>query len=256
MKRILPVLALSTLAMSPLGYAIELIGQVKSNHKQNVVAEVSGVIEHIELQPGDQVKKHQLLANIKTQSFDFELAKKQATFELAQAEMQLKRATFQRFQQLVDKQSLSQNELDIAKAEYLNAKASLALAKVELTQVQQNLSDTKINAAINGFVVTRQAEAGAWVNQGDLLYQLVNIDTLTVKLLASEHDIQSLHIGQPILVWPEANPALQIESTIKRIGVEVDADSLAYPIEIDVINRSYDLKPGMSIYASTKLNQP
>lgn len=252
----LSTLTIATLLISMPTFAVELIGQVESNNKRSIVAEVNGVVEKANLEAGDRVKHNELLANIKTQSFDFDLAKKQASLELANADLQLKLATFERFQELVNKNSLSKNELDVAKAEYLNAKATLSLAKIDLTEAKQNLSDTTITSSIDGFVISRHAEAGAWVNQGDLLYQLVNIDTLTVKLLASEHDIKSLSVGQPIQVWPEATPDLKIRSTITRIGVEMDADTHAYPIEVDVENSSYTLKPGMSIYASTEFNQP
>lgn len=233
--------------------ATELIGQVQSKNKQSIVAEVDGVVESAQLEPGDSIRKHQVLARIKVQDFSFEVAKKKASLELAQANLQLTKATFERYQELVSKKSLSANELDIAKAEYLNAKANLDLAKIELEEAKQDLSDTTITSNIEGFVVSRGAESGDWVSQGDLLYQLVNIDSVTIRLLASEHDMKSLSVGQPVELWTEINPAQKIRSTIQRIGVEMDTETRAYPIEIEVNNPDFLLKPGMSVYATTSL---
>ncbi|NOI79389.1 efflux RND transporter periplasmic adaptor subunit [Vibrio tubiashii] len=231
--------------------AVELIGQIESKNKQSVVSEVNGVVESASFEPGDKVLENDLLANIKTQDFKFDISKKQASLELAQADLQLKETTFERFQELVQKKSLSANDLDGAKADYLSAKANVSLAKIALDEAKQNLIDTKITASIEGFVVTRNAEVGTWVNQGDLLYQLVNIEKLTVKLLASQHDMTELYVGQEIEIWPETDPSYKIRSTIKRIGVEMENDTLAYPIEVEISNDDFLLKPGMSIYAST-----
>ncbi|ERB65767.1 efflux RND transporter periplasmic adaptor subunit [Vibrio coralliilyticus OCN008] len=249
----LSILAIAGILITGPALAIELIGQVQSKHRQSIVAEVDGVVESALLEPGDLIGKNQVLARIKVQDFRFEVAKKKASLELAQANLQLTKATFERYQELVSKKSLSVNELDIAKAEYLNARANVDLAKIELEEAEQDLSGTKITSNIEGFVVSRSAESGDWVSQGDLLYQLVNIDTLTIRLLASEHDMKELNVGQPIEVWTETAPDNRIQSTIKRIGVEMDTETRAYPIEIEVDNPGFHLKPGMSVYATTSL---
>jgi len=251
----LTTLSLATMLIAAPALAVELIGQVESKNRQSVVAEVNGVVESANFEPGDKVDQNALLANIKTQNFDFELSKKQAGLELAQADLHLKQTTFERFQELVRKNSLSANDLDTAKAEYLNAKANLQLAEIELEQAKQNLDDTKVTSTMGGFIVSRSAEEGAWVNQGDLLYQLVNIDTVTIKLLASEYDMTSLNVGQAIEVWSETEPSKKIQSVVKRIGVEMDATAHAYPIEVEINNHEYSLKPGMSIYASTDITE-
>lgn len=253
MKTNISILAIAGILITGPALAIELIGQVQSKHRQNIVAEVDGVVESAQLEPGDRIEKQDVLARIKVQDFRFDVAKKKASLALAQANLQLTKATFERYQELVNKNSLSANELDIAKAEYLNAKANLELAAIELEEAEQNLSDTTIKSNIQGFVVSRSAESGAWVNQGDMLYQLVNIDTLTIRLLASEHDMQELKVGQPIELWTETAPDNRIQSTIKRIGVEMDTETRAYPIEIEVDNPDFHLKPGMSVYATTPL---
>lgn len=231
--------------------AVELLGQVESKNKQDIVAEVSGMVETALMEPGDLVKENMVLANVKKDDFNFDVAKKRANLELALADLQLKQAIYERYNQLVQKNSLSKNELDIAKAEYLNTKARLSLAEIELEEAELNLRDTQIASRIEGFVVQRSVQVGAWVNQGDLLYQVVNIDAVTVKLLASEHDMKKLSVGQPIELWSEVDPQRKMQSIITRIGVEMDGSTYAYPIEVEVDNSDYLLKPGMSIYAAT-----
>lgn len=253
MKPILLACLLTYAVAIPSAHAIDLIGQTVSKSPINVVAEVSGVVQVANLDSGDSVKKGQLIAAVKTQDFDLAVATQTANLALAQADLQLKQSVYQRYVELRQKNSLSQNELDIANADYLSAKAKLTLAKIELSNAKQDLADTSITSDIEGFVVSRSAENGAWVNQGEPLYKLVNIDTLTVRLLASEYDINDLNVGQSIELWAEANPAAKVIATINRIGVEVDSQTMAYPVEIDISNPDHALKPGMSIHASTKV---
>ncbi|WP_252039458.1 efflux RND transporter periplasmic adaptor subunit [Vibrio sp. SCSIO 43133] len=225
-------LALSLVA--PWAQAIELIGQTVSLSSVNVVAEVNGVIETMDVEVGDKVQQYTVIAEIKKQDFQFELARTTANLELAQAELKLKRSVYERYQELIKNNNLSVNELDIAKADYLNAKALVKLAQIELDIAQKNFEETSIRADIEGFVVSRDTQVGAWVNQGDLLYRLVNIDTLTVRLLASEHDMSLLSVGQSIELWAETSPEQKVVSSIARIGVEMDVQHMAYPIEVDI----------------------
>ncbi|WP_218570917.1 hypothetical protein, partial [Pseudomonas sp. Kh14] len=64
-------LALSLVA--PWAQAIELIGQTVSLSSVNVVAEVNGVIETMDVEVGDKVQQYTVIAEIKKQDFQFEL---------------------------------------------------------------------------------------------------------------------------------------------------------------------------------------
>lgn len=256
MKKTLLALSLATSLISSSLFAVELIGQTKSKSPLNVVSEISGMVEQANIELGEKIVKNTTLATIKNQDFKLEVSKQKANLSLAQADLKLKKSLFIRYQELKKKNSLSQNELDIASADYDSAKATVSLAKIELDKAQLDLQSTIIASAIDGYVVNRSIEDGAWVNQGDLLYQVINIDTLTIRLLASEFDIAELTVGQEMVVWPETNPNMKILSSIKRIGVEIDPQTFAYPIDVEIQNADHKLKPGMSIHASTILSNP
>jgi len=238
---------------APHVFAVDLIGQTVSKSPLNIVSEINGVLLSADLEAGETVHAQQIIAQIKPSDFELEVAKQRANVELTQADLKLKLSIYQRYQTLKSKNSLSDNDLDIAKAEYLNAKARLKLANIEQKKASQDLLNTSITAGIDGYVVSRAANRGAWVNQGELLYKLVNTDTLIVRLSASEQDLIQLEVGQPIEFWAEAAPKTQMRATIKRIGVEIDPQTLAYPVELEFDNQKTQFQPGMSIYATTQL---
>lgn len=243
---------LTILATAPAS-AVDLIGQTVSKSPISVVAEVDGVLISAGLEAGEAVSEKQIIAQIQPADFELEVAKQHANVELAQADLKLKKSVFQRYQTLMSKNSLSANELDIAQAEYLNAKARLKLANIELKKAKKDLDDTAIAANIDGYVIARSADIGAWVSQGELLYQLVNTNTLMVRLSASEQDLTGLTVGQKIEFWAETAPKTKIIATIKRIGVEIEPQSMAYPVELEFDNIPTQFKPGMSIHASTQI---
>ncbi|WP_295893658.1 efflux RND transporter periplasmic adaptor subunit [uncultured Vibrio sp.] len=232
--------------------AVELIGKTRSKSPLNVVSEVSGVIEHVNIQVGEFVTQGSRLASIKDQDFEFEVRKQKAKVALSKADLDVKQSVYARYQELRSKQSLSQNELDIAKADFDAAKANLSLAKIDLEKAQLDLANTQINVEIDGYVVVRSVDDGAWVNQGDLLYTVTNIDQLNVRLLASEFDLKALSVGQSIQVWSEAQPAQRIHAQISRISVELDPATFAYFVDVEINNDQHRFKPGMSIHASTE----
>lgn len=235
----------------PYSNAADLIGKTISKAPLNVVSEVSGVIEQVNWQVGDIVTQDRRLATIKAQDFKLEVRSQEANLELVRADLDIKQSVYARYQELRSKKSLSQNELDIAKADFAAAKANLSLVKIELEKAQSDLANTQVYAGINGYVVERSVDHGAWVNQGDLLYRLTNIDQLIVRLLASEFDLQELFVGQPILVWSEALPNQRINAKINRIVVELDLTTFAYFVDVEIDNEQHFFKPGMSFHATT-----
>lgn len=254
MKHTIFALTLTSLIFSSAAFSVDLIGQTQSKSPLNVVSEINGMINEANIELGEHIVKNTTLATIKNQDFELEVNKQKANVALAKADLKIKKSLFVRYQELKKKNSLSQNEFDIASADYDSAKATVALANIELNKAQLDLKRTTLTSSIDGYIVNRSVEDGAWVNQGDLLYQVVNIDTLTIRLLASEFDIAELKVGQPIELWPETNPEMKILSSIKRIGVTLDTTSFAYPVDVEITNTHHQLKPGMSIHASTTLS--
>ncbi|MGF1752008.1 efflux RND transporter periplasmic adaptor subunit [Vibrio makurazakiensis] len=245
---------ITSMMFTPASHAVDLIGKTTSKSPVNVVSEVSGVIDQANWQTGDIITQGKLLATVKDQDFKLEVRKQQANVALVKADLDIKQSVYSRYQELRSKKSLSQNELDVAKADYSAAKANLSLAKIELEKATLDLANTQVNAAIDGYVIARSVEDGAWVNQGDLLYKLTNIDRLNVRLLASEFDLSELSVGQAIQIWSEAQPAHRVNAQINRIGVELDPATFAYFVEVEINNEQHLFKPGMSIHATTEFD--
>ncbi|MFS1490204.1 efflux RND transporter periplasmic adaptor subunit [Vibrio splendidus] len=245
------LLGVSTTQVS-IAQATELIGHVQGLNKHSVVAEVPGVVEMNNLEVGDAVNQQQILAQIKADDFKFSVNKAKANLELAEADLALRKATYNRYQALIKKNSLSMGELDTARAEFLSAKASVSVAQIDYQQSQIDLDNTQIESIISGYISNKSAQSGAWVSEGDLLYEVVNIDKVTLSFMASEYDLKHFTVGQEVVVWSETSPEIRMEANVQRIGVEMH--NLTYPVLVEITNQGHQFKPGMSVYASTDLS--
>lgn len=245
------LLGVSTTQVS-ITQATELIGHVQGLNKHSVVAEVPGVVEMNNLEVGDAVNQKQVLAQIKANDFKFSVNKAKANLALAEADLALRKATYNRYQALIEKNSLSMGELDTARAEFLSAKASVSVAQIDYQQSQVDLENTQIESLISGYISNKPAQSGAWVSEGDLLYEVVNIDKVTLSFMASEYDLKHFTVGQGVVVWSETNPEIKMEASVQRIGVEMQ--NLTYPVLVEITNQGHQFKPGMSVYASTDLS--
>ena len=245
------LLGVSTTQVS-IAQATELIGHVQGLNKHSVVAEVPGVVEMNNLEVGDAVNRQQILAQIKADDFKFSVNKAKANLELAEADLALRKATYNRYQALIKKNSLSMGELDTARAEFLSAKASVSVAQIDYQQSQIDLENTQIESIISGYISSKSAQSGAWVSEGDLLYEVVNIDKVTLSFMASEYDLKHFTVGQEVVVWSETSPEIKMEANVQRIGVEMH--NLTYPVLVEITNQGHQFKPGMSVYASTDLS--
>ncbi|MFK0572383.1 efflux RND transporter periplasmic adaptor subunit [Endozoicomonas sp.] len=243
---LLPLIAfLSTSAL-----ALDLIGQTRAKNTWRIVSEIEGVVAGSQPEAGDTIRQGQQLVLIAPRDYQLNLEKQQASLTLGDADLDLKKLVFERYQELVSKKSLPQNELDTARANYFSAKASVTLARLNLEEAKLDLARTRINSPINGYVVEKNINNGAWVNRGDTLYTLTNIDQLTARLFASEYELEKLSLGQNVTLWAEARLEEKVTGKIVRIGVEPEATTSSYPVEIDFNNPQHRFKPGMSMHGA------
>ncbi len=122
MKSSLIAIGLTGALLSTSSLAVDLIGHTKSKSMVSVVSEVSGMVESADFETGSIVSVGSVLAEIKAQDFELEISKQKANLALVKADLTIKQSLYNRYNELRNKNSLSQNELDIAAADFDAAK--------------------------------------------------------------------------------------------------------------------------------------
>jgi len=108
--------------------------------------------------------------------------------------------------------------------------AEVKQAQADLDQAENDLTNTKILAPIDGRVTKRGIERGNYVTAGQALASLVGND-LWVVADFKETQLQHMRIGQPVTIRIDAYPDLTITGKIDSIQSGTGAFFSAFPPE-------------------------
>lgn len=137
-------------------------------------------------------------------------------------------------------------DIAMAEAEHEQAKASLDAVAYELSR-------STLPAPITGFVVKKHVEVGGWVNPGDPVAQVIDLDPVFATGPVSERKIGFLRPGLPVTVSLDAFPGESFKGQVAQIVPLADRQSRSFPVKVRLDNPDGRLKAGMLARISVKL---
>ena len=145
-----------------------------------IFSKVSGNLESIYTDMGSNVFSGQLLATIDSTELYQQFQQTNATYQNA-------RMTFDRVQQLIDKNLASKQDLD-------NADAAMKVAKANYEAAATRLSYARIIAPFSGIITKRFLDPGALVAANNAtLFTLMNLDRIKIIVNVPEKDVQFIY---------------------------------------------------------------
>jgi len=104
-------------------------------------------------------------------------------------------------------------------------------------------------APMAGTVIEKMVVEGSFVNRGDVLYRLANLDSVWVALEIYEYEIRWVQPGQPVAFTADALPGQTLHGTVTFISPTLHAETRTINVRVQVDNRDGTLKPGMFVSA-------
>jgi membrane fusion protein (multidrug efflux system) len=205
-----------------------------------VVPRASGIIDQIMVEEGDYVEKGQVLAQIEPQRYHLNLDRAKA--DLVGIEKELAKINKVYSQKLV-----SDDTFDKLNAQYQGAKATLALAELDL-------KEATITAPIAGFIAERNAKVGNLTEsfQRARMFHIVQQQDLYGIVYLPEKELSRVHKEQKALLDLTAFGGKPVEGVIERISPVIDPKTGTFKVTLRVPNHDHLLKAGM--FAQVKLN--
>ncbi|HEX5108515.1 MAG TPA: efflux RND transporter periplasmic adaptor subunit [Vicinamibacterales bacterium] len=245
---------------------ITVVGNLIADATVSVAPRAAGRLQEISVKLGDRVNRNQRIAKIE----DYELIEqvkqaeaaqevasatirqREADLKLAQTNAERSRNLFQK--QILPKQTLDDNEarLQAAVAQLDLARAQEIQSKARLDELRITLSNTVITSPVNGFVAKRLVDPGAWVSQNAPIVDVVDITRVRLVANIVEKDLKALQAGNPTEAQVDAFPGETFRGRIARVSPVLDPTTRTAPIEIEIPNGDYRLRPGM--YARVGIN--
>ncbi|HEY0902000.1 MAG TPA: efflux RND transporter periplasmic adaptor subunit [Micavibrio sp.] len=240
-------------------------GKLEPKEYVNVGAQVSGQIQKLFVDIGDNVNVGDPIAIIDPDVYEAQLAGDEARMKtlLAQkAEQQalLEQAarTRARHEKLAAQKAIAQETADdsktavaIAQSKLLSLNAQIEEQQSALEKDKTNLSYTKIFAPIAGTVVTLETREGETLNANQTtptIVQLAKLDTMTVKAQVAEADINKIKQGQAVYFTTLGGQQRRWHTTVRQIlpTPEVINDVVLYNVLADIENTDRQLMANMS----------
>lgn len=207
-----------------------------------VLNRVSGMVTSLNVEEGDRVSEDDVLASLERETHELRAAR-------AAAEAERTRAIYLRNLEAFGEEArvriVSELELVVSRAEYLQAQADSALAAIELGY-------TDITAPISGHVIERRIQQGQWISSQDECFTVADLDVLWAVFMVPRprsFGARSPEVGDEVSlrVDPDGN-GYTSTGTIKLISPVVDPGG-GIKITVEIRRRSTNsrLKAGMTV---------
>jgi RND family efflux transporter MFP subunit len=220
-----------------------------------IFARTNGYVRNWYTDIGTRVKKGQLLAEIDTPEVDQQLRQARADFSTAQANFQLAHTTDQRWRELLNTKSVSQQAADTAAGDASAKKAALASAEANVARLNDLESFKHALAPFDGVVTSRNTDIGALINagQGSALFRVADTSKLRVYVLVPQLYAANTTPGLDAdLTFPE-RPGKTYPAQVVRTADALDPSSRTLQVELLVDNSSGELFPGAYAQVHFKL---
>ncbi len=210
---------------------LKSVGSLRARVGVNVTTELAGMVETIYFRPGTLVKKGEVLVQLNAASELGQLHALQAQVELAKITYRRDKAQYAAH--AVSKQTVDSDEWNL---KYLQAQVEEQAATV---------AKKTLRAPFAGQLGINQINPGQYLNTGDTVSTLQNLDPLYVDFYLPQQDISLLKNEQKVKVLSDAYPNKGFEALITTIQPLVDPNTRNIEVEATIQNADLLLKPGM-----------
>jgi multidrug efflux pump subunit AcrA (membrane-fusion protein) len=256
----------------------EAVGTVRARNSSVVAARIMGSIVALHVREGDTVRAGQILIEIESREAGIQVQKAQAGVreaqealnevdrniraaesarEAARANEKLANTTFNRYQTLFSRRSVSPQEFDevrakleVASAERERAErllqATTAHRKQALARIDQAKADVsnarvyvgyaKLTSPINGIVVSKRTDVGYLATPGAPLLTIEDNSRYQLEVAVEESRLGTIHLRDQAQLQIEALGTKELSGSVEEIVPASDPNSRSYIVKVGVPN--------------------
>ncbi len=263
---------------APAEINISLPGTIQAEIETPIFARADGYIKRRLVDIGDRVSSGQLLAEIDSPELEQQIREAEASLRRAEsafrqaqaahqqalANLSLAEVTAKRWQVLVEKGVLSQQDGDEKRAAYEARRADAAAAEANVQAARDNIlaaeatlqrlrelqSFRQVRAPFAGVITTRNVDVGTLVSAGSAsslreMFRMAQIQMLRVFVSVPQSEAPHIRAGLPCSVEVEEYRGRRFPGRVSRTSNSLDPQSRTLLTEIRMPNPAGLLLPGM-----------
>lgn len=215
--------------------SLYLTGKLRAQQSVSIAPEVAAKVTSIAVHAEQRVVKGQLLVQLNKQKAEALLAEANAYFHD-------QKRVLNEYQSLIEKQAITQTQLN-------GQSALVDIAIARLSAAQEEVNRHTINAPFTGTVGLIDFSEGKMLAVGESVLTLDNLSEMTVDLAVPERYLSMLAHGMNVNATSKAWPGVNFVGEVLAIDPRINAKTLNLRVRVLFDNKHQQLKPGMMISA-------
>jgi len=202
----------------------------------------AGRIAEVLVEPGDFVRKGQVLARLNPISAQSQVDSASASLEELRSSAAVAQAEWARAQRARD--AFSVEEAERRRVAAANAEARVKAAEAQLASARDLFERTTVVAPTDGIVLTRTAEVGQIaVPGGNALFRLARGGAIEMRAQVAEQDMPRLKVGQPATIRLDG-VGQTWTGKVWQLGAIIDSATRQGSVRISLPANDRNLRPG------------
>jgi HlyD family secretion protein len=240
---VLPLVTVVVPQVGTVATAVSLTGQISAQNDMPIGVEGDGGrISAVLVEPGDRVRRGQVLARLNPITAQTQVDSAAASLDELRAAAAVSQAEWARAERARD--SFSVEESERRRTSAVTAQAKVKMAEAQLADARNRWSRTTVVAPSDGIVLTRSAEVGQIaVPGGSVLFRLARGGEIEMRGQVAEQDMPRLKVGQEAEVRLDG-VAQSFTGKVWQIGAIIDAVTRQGTVRIALPTANQDLRPG------------
>lgn len=244
----------ATIELRNINFAVTAAGEIGPDDMVSVRPEINGRISKLPVEIGDKVTAGTLLCALDDSDLQSERDTQITQIEGAKLQVEKSRRNYERNKQLHESRLVSQEVFDDSVTDFEMAKNALELAQKTLSQIEVQISKTRIVAPFDCTILTRPVSVGqavsgsGGVGGGTEIMTVANLKEMIITAHMNQADVPRLKIGQLVDVQVEAIPGMRIKGTVERIAPQATIKNNIKGFETQIRLKNLDpvVRPGMT----------
>ncbi len=224
-------------------------GIVKNIAVSDLSFMVSGKVEEVKVNLGEEVKEDQILAKIEPKDYQLAVNSLKANLQSAKADLITKKQEFTRQKNLFEKSFISKASFEKSQSAYQAALSNVQIAGTELEKAQNDLERTVLRAPFAGKIATKNIEPFTQIKAGSPVFTIQGESGMEVEISLPESLIGNVKYKDSATVTFPSLPKIKIEGEISKIAAKSETGN-SYPVTIALPSAPDELRSGMTAQVS------
>lgn len=207
-------------------------GRISQKNEMRLSFKTGGLIEHISVEEGDEVKAGQVLATLDLEEIKAQQQRAAANYKQAAADLE-------RFSKLYDESLVSLQVKQNAQTANDNAAAELRIANF-------NTKLSVIHAPVDGRILKRHAESHELIQSGQPVFLLAaRKQGSVVRVGLIDKDIVKVTVGDPANISVDAYPGREFTGSVSEVALGTDSGAGTFEVEVLIDDQGLSLRSGL-----------